>query len=88
MGRFNLMTILAFAAAGCGVEAGALPKVGSSQQALRPSDDARDRADTFADPTGALGTFVQGGGTVDHSNEFFQSLGTNGRSCASCHVES
>jgi cytochrome c peroxidase len=30
-------------------------------------------------------TIVIGGGAIDTSNAFFQSLGTNGRSCASCH---
>lgn len=38
-----------------------------------------------ADPTGVLGTYRTTGG-VDLTNYFFQSLGTNGRSCSSCHV--
>src|SRR5690349_16822994 len=38
-----------------------------------------------ADPSGVLGTYRTTGG-VDLSNYFFQSLGTNGRSCSSCHV--
>ena len=38
-----------------------------------------------ADPSGVLGTYRTTGG-VDLSNYFFQSLGTNGRSCNSCHV--
>ncbi|HKC70293.1 MAG TPA: hypothetical protein VKB60_01660 [Terriglobales bacterium] len=37
------------------------------------------------DPSGVLGTYRTTGG-VDLSNYFFQSLGTNGRSCGSCHV--
>jgi cytochrome c peroxidase len=37
-----------------------------------------------ADGTGLLSTFSKAGG-VDLTNPFFQSLGTNGRSCASCH---
>jgi cytochrome c peroxidase len=36
------------------------------------------------DPTGLIGTFKQDG-PVDHSNPFFQSLGSNGRSCSTCH---
>lgn len=39
------------------------------------------------DPTGTLSTYSIAGG-VDQSNPFFQSLGTNGRSCGSCHVSS
>src|SRR5215470_10697490 len=39
------------------------------------------------DPSGVLSTFNTAGG-VDISNPFFQSLGTNGRTCGSCHVSS
>jgi len=37
------------------------------------------------DPSGVLGTFLPDGSTVTATNAFFQSLGTNGRSCATCH---
>lgn len=37
------------------------------------------------DSSGVLSTFSTAGG-VDPNNPFFQSLGTNGRSCGSCHV--
>jgi cytochrome c peroxidase len=36
------------------------------------------------DPIGVLSTYSTAGG-VDVANPFFQSLGSNGRSCASCH---
>lgn len=38
----------------------------------------------FPDPTGAVRTFSTTG-SVDTTNPFFQSLGTNGRACISCH---
>jgi cytochrome c peroxidase len=38
-----------------------------------------------ADPTGIIAT-LDVTGPVDESGAFFQSLGTNGRSCATCHV--
>ncbi len=38
----------------------------------------------FQDKTGAVATFNTGG-DINENNPFFQSLGTNGRSCASCH---
>lgn len=41
---------------------------------------------TTRDPSGWLRTFTQRG-SIDHSNPFFQSLGTNGRSCNSCHQQ-
>lgn len=39
----------------------------------------------FADPTGAVST-DNVNGAIDETTPFFQSLGTNGRACASCHV--
>jgi hypothetical protein len=38
-----------------------------------------------ADPTGLLQT-INGNGPTDNKGAFFQSLGTNGRSCSTCHV--
>ncbi len=38
----------------------------------------------FADPTGLVRTYNVNGAT-DFDNPFFQSLGSNGRSCGSCH---
>jgi len=38
----------------------------------------------FPDPTGAVRT-VSTTGSIDTTNPFFQSLGTNGRACISCH---
>jgi len=37
------------------------------------------------DPTGAVATY-SATGPIDLSNPFFQSLGTNGRSCGTCHI--
>ncbi len=39
-----------------------------------------------SDPSGSIGT-VSATGSIDLGNPFFQSLGTNGRSCASCHIQ-
>ena len=39
----------------------------------------------FPNPNGLLETYNDGGKPIDLSGPFFQSLGTNGRSCASCH---
>ena len=41
----------------------------------------------FANPTGKAST-GNSAGALDTSNPFFQSLGTNGRSCATCHLAS
>jgi len=38
----------------------------------------------FPDKTGAIATYSDAG-KIDLSGPFFQNLGTNGRSCSSCH---
>jgi hypothetical protein len=40
------------------------------------------------DPGGVLASISTDGAVVDRDNPFFQSLGTNGRSCVTCHVPS
>lgn len=40
---------------------------------------------TFSDPTGVIATYQSGGPTQTANDPFFQTLGTNGRSCATCH---
>jgi hypothetical protein len=42
---------------------------------------------TAPDPSGSIGVFSTAG-LIDSSNPFFQSLGSNGRSCSTCHVAS
>jgi cytochrome c peroxidase len=39
----------------------------------------------FVDPTGIVSTYNTAG-AIDTRNPFFKSLGTNGRSCATCHA--
>ena len=39
----------------------------------------------FADSTGTIATYDTAG-AIDTRNPFFESLGTNGRSCATCHL--
>jgi cytochrome c peroxidase len=39
----------------------------------------------FPNATGIAATYKTGKGPIDLTGPFFQSLGTNGRSCASCH---
>lgn len=42
---------------------------------------------TFGDPSGRIGIYsnAEPTGEIDFANPFFQPLGTNGRSCVSCH---
>jgi cytochrome c peroxidase len=54
----------------------------------RPNAAASKTGDLFlsANAAGQLGT-VSTTGTIDRGNEFFRSFGSNGRSCASCHLQ-
>ena len=49
----------------------------------RPADE-QDALEPFVDPSGMVRTFSTSG-PIDRNNAFFQSLGTNGRACISCH---
>ena len=42
----------------------------------------------FGNPSGASETYSSTGGGIDLTGPFFQSMGTNGRSCATCHQPS
>jgi len=44
--------------------------------------------ETDRDATGRIGSYQPDGPVVTATNAFFQSLGTNGRSCATCHQPS
>jgi cytochrome c peroxidase len=42
----------------------------------------------FPNPNGASQTYSANGGGIDQTGPFFQSLGTNGRTCGTCHQPS
>lgn len=42
----------------------------------------------FLNPNGAVQTYSANGGGIDLTGPFFQSMGTNGRSCGTCHEPS
>ena len=61
----------------------------ADRTASPPALAADKTADMVAlrDPSGQIAT-VSTRGSIDLGNPFFQSLGTNGRSCATCHLQS
>lgn len=61
--------------------AGALASVGQSRPNIIPN------LQPFSDPSGKLATYNTAG-DIDTTNPFFQSLGTNGRACVTCHQPS
>ena len=56
------------------------------------SSDSRNtvipKFQVFGDPSGAIANVNAGGPTNTSSNPFFQSMGTNGRACITCHEPS
>jgi cytochrome c peroxidase len=51
----------------------------------QPTPPVIPRLSTDADPRGAIGTFQPNGATFTNNDAFFQNLGTNGRTCFTCH---
>src|ERR1051326_1132308 len=52
------------------------------------ADQAPDSQLLTLDPRGVLISVSTAGEILDHTNTFFQSLGTNGRACITCHLPS
>src|ERR1700674_909482 len=52
---------------------------------IAPIPPTIPQSDTTTDPTGSMTTYQPGGPTTTSDNAFFQSLGTHGLSCFSCH---
>jgi hypothetical protein len=51
----------------------------------QPTPPTIPKFETDADPSGVISTFQPGGATITSNNAFFQSLGTNQRTCFTCH---
>jgi hypothetical protein len=64
-----------------------LTLVVAASLAGRPASGQDNKLDT-PNQSGVLRTITLDGSPLDFSGPFFQSLGTNGRSCVSCHVPS
>lgn len=79
--------LLATVLTGCGANVdhqGSEVLIGTSQSAL---SDTLENNVPFPNPTGASATFSTQG-SIDLTGGFFQSFGTNGRRCVTCHLPS
>ena len=54
-------------------------------QSVQAAPPVIPRFELDQDPAGAVATFQPGGATFTFNNAFFRNLGTNGRTCFSCH---
>ena len=57
----------------------------SQQQGAQQTPNTIPQLETDTDDEGQISTFQPGGATVTASNPFFRVLGTNGRTCFTCH---
>lgn len=81
--RLGLGAVLGFAV-GCGSQSDVLSEpLGETSQPVRGCDD--DQLEPHKNPDGKAQTVSETGG-IDPNNEFFASMGTNGRTCNSCHI--
>ena len=79
--RRAVLVALALASAGCE----RTPTEPASRLSLNTVGAAIGNLAPNADPTGTVATYSRNG-ALDLGNPFFQSLGTNGRSCGTCHL--
>src|ERR1044071_8659449 len=77
-GALAFLQIASIAATGCG----------EMQDGDAVADESALAGDAFTNPNGAARVVTVNGATIDETNPFFQSLGTNGRACVNCHQPS
>jgi cytochrome c peroxidase len=56
-----------------------------AQNSSQPTPPIIPKLEVEDDPSGRIATFQPGVATITANNAFFQNLGTNGRTCFSCH---
>jgi cytochrome c peroxidase len=56
-----------------------------AEQGAQPTPPIIPKFEVDNDPSGRVGTFQPNGATITSNNPFFQNLGTNGRTCFTCH---
>lgn len=63
----------------------AMRRFADPAQTIQTAPAIIPRFELDEDPSGAVATFQPGGATIPANNAFFQNLGTNGRTCFTCH---
>ena len=56
-----------------------------ADQGSQPTPPIIPKFEADGDPSGRIATFQPNGATITSNNSFFQNLGTNGRTCFTCH---
>jgi len=63
----------------------AMRRFKDQDQGAQPTPKVIQKFEVDRDASGAIATFQPGGRTFTANNAFFQNLGTNGRTCFTCH---
>jgi cytochrome c peroxidase len=85
--RFSIGSGKLLALSGMGVALAAVANSGHRSGSDGPSRSIIPNLQPYVDQSGMVATYNTNG-NIDTRGAFFQDLGTNGRSCATCHVES
>ena len=77
----RLIVPAVFWLAGCSAVTSTTAPLGSTTPTAAPTIPSLQQ---YADPSGTVATYIAAG-SIDESNHFFEPLGSNGRTCATCH---
>ena len=72
-------------AAGAIAHAQQMRRYKDADQGSQPTPPIIPKFEIDGDPAGRVATFQPNGATITANNPFFQNLGTNGRTCFTCH---
>jgi cytochrome c peroxidase len=72
-------------AAGAIAHAQQMRRYKDADQGSQPTPPIIPKFEIDGDPSGSVATFQPNGATITANNPFFQNLGTNGRTCFTCH---
>jgi cytochrome c peroxidase len=86
-GLCSILLACAGLAAGAAAAQGTNTRADTRGSPLSNSSGSLLERQSFPDASGTI-TTLSVNGPIDSHGAFFQSLGTNGRSCATCHVAS
>jgi cytochrome c peroxidase len=84
---FSLALSTTLALAGCSASGTSTSTTTATTSTTTTTTNTIPNLQPYTTPTGSIATYTSAG-SIDQTSPFFQSLGTNGRTCATCHQPS